>query len=240
MAWRGGTLMGLDARAGGRLVRALLGDAIEPRRQNESRVLRSARELAAAGEPARAEDGAGGTGGGSGREWSALEGEASRLLGGFGIEERACWVVVRALSAPVATACRAFEMEPARVEACVARVDERVGPGAAGALMERMGDGRVDAAIDAESPAGAAGRAHRRWIVAAQLAALFVCFGLLIFVLVDLLRWDEREAALREESLRFSNPMPGSAGAGADGSAGDGASAGSEAGGNAGEAGGAR
>jgi hypothetical protein len=49
---------------------------------------------------------------------------------------------------------------------------------------------------------------RRRMITAIQLALLAACFAAMIFVLIDLLGWDEREAARESTADPFSNPIP--------------------------------
>ena len=49
---------------------------------------------------------------------------------------------------------------------------------------------------------------RRRVITAIQLALLIACFAALIYVLIDLLGWDEREAARESTADPFSNPIP--------------------------------
>lgn len=51
-------------------------------------------------------------------------------------------------------------------------------------------------------------RRRRRTRSVLMLTALFVCFGLLLYVLFDLLSWDEERDAEREIVERFSNPKP--------------------------------
>lgn len=49
---------------------------------------------------------------------------------------------------------------------------------------------------------------RRRVITAVQLTLLLACFAALIFVLIDLLGWDEREARKKDTTDPFSNPIP--------------------------------
>jgi len=50
--------------------------------------------------------------------------------------------------------------------------------------------------------------ARRRFITALQLLILFACFAAMIYVLIDLLGWDEREAARESTADPYSNPIP--------------------------------
>jgi len=49
---------------------------------------------------------------------------------------------------------------------------------------------------------------RQRMITGVQLLLLAVCFGLLLYVLYDLLGWDEREAEKHLHEDPFSNPIP--------------------------------
>ncbi|GAB4515710.1 MAG: hypothetical protein Tsb0013_20270 [Phycisphaerales bacterium] len=73
-------------------------------------------------------------------------------------------------------------------------------------------------------------RAHARrsrLVTLVSVVILLVCFGAMLFVLFDLLAWDEREDRVRSGAAQtFSNPIPGSsaedAGAGGSGAGGEG------------------
>ncbi len=71
--------------------------------------------------------------------------------------------------------------------------------------------------LDTVDPAPVLDRAHdarasavrrRRIITAIQLALLLLCFAAMIYVLIDLLGWDEREAAKESTEDPYSNPIP--------------------------------
>lgn len=91
-------------------------------------------------------------------------------------------------------------------------IDDALGSRAADArqaLAHALEAVRADAAIDAAARRRRAAATRRRALTAVGFAALLVCFGLMLYVLVDLLGWDERQAERRINEDTFSNPIPG-------------------------------
>jgi hypothetical protein len=84
---------------------------------------------------------------------------------------------------------------------------DRTGPATA-ALREAIVSASGSASLADAEAAAAAARARRRRLTALQLAALLACFGMMIYVLIDLLGWDEARDAERREAERLSNPIP--------------------------------
>lgn len=198
-AWRAGTLLGGSRAAGRRAVEAIVVSGSQPKRVSAAQVLRAAAE--AASEPACSE--------GDSAEGSELFAGMAGLVE-LPTSQRAAWLVVRQLSVPVLVVGKAFAMETPEIEAALAAGDRRV-DAERGAAWARALAG-MDAAMEADIEAGIAsaepGLRRRRLVAAIQLGALLICFGLLVYVMIDLLRWDDREAAMRAEMLRYSNPMP--------------------------------
>ena len=67
---------------------------------------------------------------------------------------------------------------------------------------------------------------RRRWVSATLLVVLLICFGLMVFVLVDLLDWQRETEMGKMRTDMYSNPAPSSAISGESG--GDGSGDGTE------------
>lgn len=192
-AWSAGALIAGDASAGRAVVVEVLASGTAPKRVNESQAYRAAiviaRELAGAGSSA-----------------SLVAGDGS--LYAAGVRERAAWLIARVFDEPIATICRATGLETPDAEAALASLDAAVPEGLASKLRAWMDAADIDAELDEAWRAAAPRRRQRKWLTVSLVMVLFVCFGLMLFVMLDLLSWDEREDELQQEAMRFSNPMP--------------------------------
>lgn len=193
-AWQAGTLIAGDPATGCAVVAELLAQGTAPKRINESLVYRTAIAIT--------EDAASD----ANEQRTLVQGDAP--LYAALVRERAAWLIVRVFGEPMATACRATGLETPEAEAALGSLEASVPEGLADRLRAWMDAANSDAELDAGWRDAAPRRRRRKLLTAGLLLVLFTCFGLMLFVMFDLLAWDDREAELQQEVMRYSNPMP--------------------------------
>ena len=136
-------------------------------------------------------------------------------------DQREAWVLVDALGLTPDEASHATGADaPAALVAARAALADAAGPSwrdAVAPLREALSRLDPGEGLRRAESARAGALRRSRLVSALTLAVLFVCFGLMIFVLVDLLGWSDRRDAFDAERARLSNPIveEGADGAGA-------------------------
>ena len=213
MSWlyRVGVALTLDERRAKRLVAMALDAYPEPGKASESRLIAAMREAA----DERAGEEMGGDAGGVGGDVVGLLGESSgvRAMAGLSASERRVVLLCVGAGVPKEIVARAFgasgEEFEERLIGAERKWAELLGPrgdaeAAGRALRSAFGGLELGPADATLAPMVARVRRRRRRTIALGLLAVATFVGLMIFVMSDLLGWDERQDELRQ----FSNPIP--------------------------------
>ena len=219
--WRIALLLTDDDRAAGEILEHVIGVQPDLAKVGETRlgrmIVQASRERSGAGGRALA-------------EFVELDEGALALweeVRGLGEQAREAWVFrelegMGAVETARVMDCSRTAVEEVHLAGAVRALAQRFGEeGLAGSTV-RLADAldRLDATGALERASATRGRVvmRRRWVSAAMLGVLLTCFGLMVYVLIDLLGWDERTEMGKMRSDEYSNTVPatGSGGAGGD------------------------
>ena len=151
-------------------------------------------------------------------ELDEATGELWRAVGDLGEQAREAWVFrelegMESIRAARAMDCSRTAMEQVHLEAARRVLDARLGEGVgptterlAGALAALDESPAMRSALECAAGARRDAMRRRRRVSVLLLVILLVCFGLMIFVLLSLLGWDEKNEMNKMRSDEYSNP----------------------------------
>ncbi len=137
-------------------------------------------------------------------------------LGRLDLRVRETWVLIRVFGVDEIAACRSLGLARGPIEEFLRQGDQRTAHALGVDRVEQAAEAMraaflsldPGAALERARQARAKARTRRRLVTLAQIVIGLVIAGLLGFVLIDMLGWDERQAELKRRADELAIPMP--------------------------------